>query len=55
MALVPFRCFASRPSRQRKDKQLVLAEWEECGPGQWRRRTNEWSTPTENEEGRDDC
>jgi hypothetical protein len=39
---------------RRVEKQLTLAEWEECGPGRWRQQTNEWTTPAENEEGRDD-
>jgi hypothetical protein len=53
MALVPFHRPAGRPSRQRKEKQLVLAVLEDAGPGQWRRRTIEWPTLDEDDRGRD--
>jgi len=47
MALVPFRQPAGRPSQQSKEKQLVLAEWEDAGPGRWMRRTKDWMGPEE--------
>jgi hypothetical protein len=49
MALVPFRRPAGRPNRQHREKQLVLAELEDNSPGEWRRRTIEWSTPGDDE------
>ncbi len=53
MALVPFHQLAGAPSRQRKEKQLVLAEWDVVEPGQWRCRTKEWDAPDEEEGDRD--
>lgn len=53
MAPVPFHQLAAPPCRQRKEKQLVLAEWDVAEPGQWRRRTKEWDAP-DDEEGNDD-